>query len=176
MIGRSGVANSVLGAMNMVRRLALIALMALALPGCTHLYSHRFAVESTVPGTQIDEREVFLGFSRYLSETGMPQVPTEKPRDDYVAFQFGGGRSGIFTRSPYREHIELSYALPEGFVIRLVRIIRHPVDFSSAQLELFKRETERFLTEALPNVPKLKVVERATQPNAPVDTPQAATR
>lgn len=160
--------------MGIVLRLALIILTASVMSGCTHMYVHDFGVVSVVPGSQVDEQEVFRGFRQYLSDHGMQEVKTEKSRDGYVAFLFGSGRSGMITRSPYHEYLELSYADTDGFLIRLIRIISHPVDFSRAQLEYFMRETERFLADALPNSSKLEVVERAIKPDAARDVPSKA--
>ena len=64
----------------------------------------------------------------------------------------------------------------DGFIMRLVRIIDHPIDFSAAQLQRFANQTEQFISEALPNGPKVKVVERATQQRAAADAPEAARR
>jgi hypothetical protein len=156
-------------------RTPLLALIICALVGCTNLYVHEFGVQPKVPGEQVDQRQAFVGLRQYLIGKGMPEAPSAKRTDDHISFQFGSGRSGIL-RSPFKEYLELSYDASNGFLMRLVRIIDHPVDFSRAQIDRFMSETEQFIAEACPNTPRVKLVEKATQPRAAADAPQAARR
>jgi hypothetical protein len=89
----------------------------------------------------------------------MPEVKFAKPQDDFASFEFGKGRSGLL-RSPFEEYIQLTHKSEDGFLIALVRIIDHPVDFSVAQIDAFVVQTERLLKEAFPDLPKLKVSEK----------------
>jgi len=160
---------------HVLQRTPLLALLIWTLVGCTNLYVHEFGVEPKVPEEQIDQRQAFVGLRQYLIGKGMPEAPSAKQTDDHISFQFGSGRSGIL-RSPFEEYLELSYDISTGFLMRLVRIIDHPVDFSRAQIDRFMSETEQFIAEASPNTPRVKVVEKATQPRAAADAPQAARR
>jgi hypothetical protein len=156
-------------------RTLVLAVLMFGLIGCTNLYVHEFGVEPKVPGEQIDQKQAFAGLRQHLIARGMPEAPSAKRSDDQISFRFGSGRSGIL-RSPFEEYLELSYDTGTGFLMRLVRIIDHPVDFSRAQLDRFMSETEQFIAEALPNAPRVKVVDKATQPRAAADAPQAVRR
>lgn len=146
----------------LLRALSL-ALLIHGLAGCTKLYVHEFGVESKVQGEQIDQKQSYAGLKQYLISKGMPRVPSTKQTEDHISFRFGGGSSGLL-RSPFEDYLELSYEATNGFLMRLVRIIDHPIDFSREQIERFMSETEQFISDALPKAPRVKVVERATPP------------
>ena len=112
------------------------------------MYSHEFKAEPTEVLNNAELRNVFLRFKAHLAEKGMTEVTDPRQKNgDHAAFVLGGGKSGLL-RQPFEEYLELSYSSSNGFVLRIVRIIDHPVDFSDQYIQEFKTKTEQLIHEA----------------------------
>lgn len=152
-----------------MKQAAILIFALLACASCTNMYVHEFGVEPEVSGESIDQREVYVALRTVLTDRGMSQVPPPAT-DDHIAFQFSKGRSGILL-SPFEEYLDLSYDATHGFLIHLVRIIDHRVDFSRQELDDFMRATERLIAEALPRAAQVRVVKKAAQEGTLPDPP-----
>jgi hypothetical protein len=103
-------------------------------------------------------KQVFSRFQSLLIEKGMPVVSQRQDKNqEFAKFALGGGKSG-FLREPFEEYLELSYSPEDGFVLRIVRIIDHPVDFSKGFIEDFELKTEQLIREAASRDVRLRVI------------------
>ena len=136
----------------------VLLIFAVLIVGCTHVYSHAFRVESIEPLQPDEQRSLFIAFKAYLAEQGMREVTSpDNKKPDYAAFVLGGGRSGLM-RHPFNEYLELSYTSNDGFIVEIVRVISHPVDFSDQYISEFKLKTEQFIHEATSKNVRLQIV------------------
>jgi hypothetical protein len=139
-------------------RVAIIAFILL-LAGCTHMYTHDFRVAPAETLTSEGVRNIFTGFKGLLKSKGMHEVTQAGNKNpDYAAFELGSGKSGIL-RQPFEEYLQLSYTPENGFVISIVRVIDHPVDFSAQYIADFKSQTEQLIHEATSKHVQLQPIE-----------------
>ncbi len=144
--------------MNFFRILLVTA--TLLIGGCTHMYSHAFRVESVEPLSSEELKNVFASFRAYLTDKGMVETihPSEE-RPDFAAFALGTGHSGLL-RQPFEDYLQLSYTPDNGFVLSVVRIIDHPIDFSDQYIAEFKTTTEELIREASSKSVRLQLISR----------------
>lgn len=124
------------------------------------MYSHAFHVEPSETLSQDELHKVFVAFKDYLAAHGMKEIAQPaNSNPDYAAFEMGGGYSGIL-HEPFEEYLELSYTPDNGFVLKITRVISHPIDFSDQYIAEFISKTEQFIHEATSKHVRLQIIQQ----------------
>jgi hypothetical protein len=136
-----------------------VVVAALLLSACTFLYTREYAVDPIQQVSVSEQQQVFQAFRDFLRSKGFsPLTYREKSDPNRVAYRIGGSTAGFALRRDFEDILELIYTGDDGFRLRLVRIIHHPVDFSDEYLKRFVEQTEAFIREATSRPVRIKLV------------------